>query len=316
MSFFGDNGEDNLRSAKRERTIFSTMAIGHVLAVLIPFALISWGFWEQEKEEELSINIVDEASVGPVVAMETTRLPFDENPTPDVISEPTPEPPTPEPPAPEPPAPEPIPTPPPAPAQPEFVMPKMPTVVEAPPAPKPMNSPRPIPQRIVSQPKFDLPKMPTPKAKPKPRDERVFTPVKDNRMTSTKTGVKSSNNSNDLVPIGNRDAAQRYGKKFSNTPQGGQNKSDQYTARLGGFLKMHWRNYAPSRAELGGVDFEAKIALHIDGSGRLISGTIIKYSGNHIMDAAVRRMLNNLKQYPAPDNRQPVKISSITITLE
>lgn len=297
MSPYDPQNRNQLRSTTRERGLFVCMVVLHFFAVLLPYALISFGFWELKKEEaELSINLVDEPSVGPKVAPVTTRLEYAPEPPKDAAPEPIPEPDIPDlPDLPD------VPTPPP-PSEPSFEVPPLP----APPAPS-----RPKP---VKEPTFNAPKMP--KKKPSKPAKPRKTPS-DRRMTTTKTGRKTGRNNNDLVPIGKDDLAQMFGKKSSNTPQGGPKPQADYSGKLVGFLKMHWQSYAPSRAELGSSrKFETRVEIALDGSGRVIEAKITRSSGNARMDEAVRRMLSSLRQYPAPEDKRPVRMRDIVIETE
>ena len=104
------------------------------------------------------------------------------------------------------------------------------------------------------------------------------------------------------MPIGNRDAAQIYGKKADHgTPQGGLTADEQaYQQKLGMFLKTKWSQ--PSKTLLGDTLPSTTIEISIAADGRMLSAKIIKSSGNRVMDESVKRMISILDRLPAPIN--------------
>ncbi len=273
------------------KIIFIAVLILHVLAVAVPFLL---GLKNPEMPEELNINLVDEPSVGPNAGPVTTRKEYSPEPPQEAAPEPVPEPEIPD--------------------VPEPKMPKMPEMPQMPPPPPVPAEPNlklpPLPpKKTVKQPKFNrkLPKKNTPPRRPAKRQ------AQSRKLTTVKKGRNTGSNSNEFVPIGKEDLAQMFGKKPSNTPQGGPKSKTDYTGKLVGFLKLHWQTYAPSRAELGDAEPEAAVEIAIDGSGNVVEAGIIKPSGNPRFDNAVRRMLGELRKYPAPDDGKPVRIRNIVL---
>ncbi len=251
---------------QRLRRIYIGSIIGHIILVLLPVAAL-WldSCFGREPEIIESINIEELPSVGPEVAPETTRLPPTEEepePEPQPIPEPQPELPTPV-------------------AEPEVALPEVPTTVAEP----DLDLPKPPKKVSVKEPNLKLP------------------PVPKTRELTNKPPKKppTSRNKNELVPIGNKNTAQRHGQTPSNTAQGGPGQNDRYTAVLSRFLKVKWQEYSPSLANLRD-DATVGVKLVISPEGRLISGTIIRSSGNTEMDAAARRLIAHLQTITLPKN--------------
>ena len=267
----------------RQRRIFWISLAVHLFLVFLILA-----DFKGSSAEEFSVNLVEEPSSGPAVAAETVRLP--PSPDPDENVNPPPAPPEPEvadlPPVPAPPEPEiadlPMPMPetkkPDTPPEPKISLPQVPKRVKA-----------------VAEPKINLPAVPVKTgtlARSLPSD-RVL-------KNTSKVGVRTGSQTNKDIPIGSRDAAQRYGEKFSDTPNGGRNSDARYAAVLGVFLKAQWSSYTPARAQLGDGKPEVTVWLAISGDGRLLEARIEKPSGNAGMDQAVARLLEALKRQQLP----------------
>ena len=262
---------------RRRRQLLIGSVIGHVLVVLLPLAVMFIDRWFGPEPEIESINIEEMPSVGPEVAPETTRLP----PDPDPI----PEPPVP---MPEPPTPEPSPVP-----EPEVPVPE-------------------VMETVIDEPSLDLSKLQPPKQKKYAAEPKLKLPPvpKTRELTDRKkTKPQTGQNDNPLVPIGPKATAQTHGEKPSNTAQGGPNQSDAYVAKLTAVLKIHWRDYSPSLANVrsdASVGVWLRIVPNGD-SGRLDGGKISRSSGNTEMDAAAKRLLEHLKavQLPKPPDGKP-----------
>lgn len=270
-----------LQPAERTRKVFYVSLGVHAVLIIVPlFIMLIMSLLEPDPPEDLTVHLVDDPSTGPVVAPQTTRLPPSPKPEPEV--NPPPVPPTPAPPEPELPDVMPVPVP----AEPVL------TDLPVPPA-----EPRP---RVPAEPRLKLPKVAKKKKTAAPPDP-------DRTLRNTrKVGVRTGSQTNKDIAVGKRDAAQRYGEKFSNTPDGGRRNEARYTALLGAFLKVRWSPFVPARAQLGESKPEVVVYLVISGEGRLQEARIEKPSGNPAMDHAVERLLETLKtqQLPrSPDGR-------------
>lgn len=270
-----------LQPPHRARKVFCFSLAGHLLLVVLPLLLGVLADWlHPQDREDLTVNLVDEPSVGPEVAPQTTRLPPSPTPEPEVNPPPVP-------PKPAPQEPEIADLPKPAPPEPEVA--DLP--VPAPPKPKPKKAP--------PEPAFDLPKV----VKPKP----ATPPPQDRKLTdSRKTGVRTGERKDPRIPISGKETSQRYGEKASDSPDGGKRNDARYAAMLGAFLKARWSAYVPARAQLGDAKPEVTVLLAISGDGRLLEARIERPSGNAAMDSAVTRLLNDLRTQilpKSPDGR-------------
>lgn len=273
-----------LQPAERTRKIFYVSLGIHIVLLFVPLLVMAlMSLFEPDPPEDLTVNLVDDPSTGPVVAAETTRLP--PSPKPEAEVNPPPIPPKPAPPEPE------LPDVPPVPAPPEPELADLP----APPVPPRVKAP--------PEPELDLPKV----VKKPPKKRPVVPPDTDRTLRNTrKVGVRTGSQTNKDIAIGKRDAAQRYGEKFSNTPNGGRRNEARYAALLGAFLKVRWSAFVPARAQLGDEKPEVVVLIAISGDGRLLEARIEKPSGNAAMNNAVNRLLETLKtqQLPrSPDGR-------------
>ena len=269
------DSQNILQPAERSRKVFYISLGAHTVLVFVPLLLmLIMKLFEPAPPEDLTVNLVDEPSTGPVVAAQTTRLP--PAPRPEENVNPPPVPPTPAPPEPELPDVMPVPAPP----EPEL------TDLPTPPVPK-----RP---KVPPEPKLQLPKVVKTKKPAVPPDT-------DRTLRNTRrVGVRTGSQTNKDIAIGKKDAAQRYGEKFSNTPDGGRRNEARYTALLGAFLKMRWTPFVPARAQLGDDKPEVVVFLSISGDGKLQAARIEKPSGNPAMDNAVLRLLETLKTQSLP----------------
>ena len=261
--------------AERTRKVFYVSLAAHIALIFVPLLLrLIMGLFEPAPPEDLTVNLVDDPSTGPVVAAQTTRLP--PAPEPEENVNPPPVPPTPAPPEPE--LADVLPTP--APPEPEVGELPSPPVRKMPKAPP--------------EPKVKLPKVVK-------RKKTAVTPDTDRTLRNTrKVGVRTGSQTNKDIPIGKRDTAQRYGEKFSNTPNGGRRNEARYAALLGAFLKMRWTPFVPARAQLGDEKPEVVVFISISGDGRLLGARIERPSGNPAMDNAVMRLLEALKMQTFP----------------
>ena len=244
-----------LQPAERTRKVFYISLGVHTVLIFVPLLLmLIMKLFEPAPPEDLTVNLVDDPSTGPVVAAQTTRLP--PAPKPEENVNPPPIPPTPAPPEPE-----------------------LPDVMPVPAPPEP---------------KLQLPKV-VKKKKP------AVPPDTDRTLRNTRrVGVRTGSQTNKDIAIGKKDAAQRYGEKFSNTPDGGRRNEARYTALMGAFLKMRWTPFVPARAQLGDDKPEVVVFLSISGDGKLQAARIEKPSGNPAMDNAVLRLLESLKIQTLP----------------
>ena len=136
-----------LQPAERTRKVFYVSLGVHTALLFVPLLLmLAAKLFAPDPLEELTVNLVDEPSSGPVVAAETTRLP--PAPKPEENVNPPPVPPAPAPPEPE------LTDVPPVPAPPEPVLADLPL----PPVPKLPKAP--------PEPKLKLPKVVKQKKKP------------------------------------------------------------------------------------------------------------------------------------------------------
>jgi len=282
----------------RSKRILVNVFIIHVLAVALPLGWVLLMAQFTDREETLSINIVDDPSVGPVTGPITMRRAPSDNPGPE------PAPPAPAPPAPAPPAPEPV-VDLPAVPQPKAVAEP---VVDLP-SPRPASKP---------EPKISLPKPPSPPAPTAPPNKNASKNSSalpdDRRLSNSKKGGGS--NRNEDVPIGKEDVAQKFGEKFSNTAQGGPDKMSQYAAKLTMFLKVRWQLFVPSRADLGSSRPKVQIMLSISASGQVLEAKVVRPSGVAAMDLAAARFLTDLKQVPLPPDSKPWRHDNIELDTE
>ena len=250
-----------------------------------------------KKENAFRVKLGEpELNSGPVVGP-PEKTP-DEPPAP-------PEPPAPEPPAPEPPTPEPPAPPapePPAPAIPPKPAPKEPAVPKIAPKPKPKpvkpkTKPKPKPKPV--KPKTKPKTKPTPK--PKKKDDGVYHPKNTNNQ---KIGTGYNRQNNARIPVGSRNAAQKYGNKFDNRPPGGgaSESMERYGKNLVRYLKSRWTY--PPKSLLGGKMPSVHIELDIAPNGRVLGKRIIKRSGVNAMDQSIERMLDQLEQVPSPPDKK------------
>jgi len=270
-----EDSQKILHPPEHSRKIFCWSLTGHVVLIFSPMLIMAVADMLTPKAEDLSVNLVDDPSTGPVVAQETQRLP--PSPKPDDNVNPPPVPPVPPPPE-----------------------PQIPDVMPTPPPPEPMlaDLPMPMPREkklpeAPPEPALQLPKYVKKKTAPPPDPDRT---LKDTRKIGQRTGSQT----NPDIAIGKRDTAQRYGEKFSNTPNGGDRSNTRYAALLGAFLKIRWSAMTPPRALLGDAKPEVTVYLHISGDGRLIEARIERPSGNSAMDSAVQRLLESLKTQQLP----------------
>ncbi len=282
-----------MASLNRGKRIFCNVLILHILAVFGPMTLLYVrGLLEPEKQS-FSVNLVDVPSVGQVTGNETQRLPPEpkkpaEHAKPESKTEPRPE------------LPDVIP------AQPQRQSVAEPVVSGLP-------VPTPPPVKPVREPQLNLTKLAA--SKPTTKDRRPSKSADDSRKSSDvrEKTARSGSNTNELVPIGKADIAQKFGERSSNTPQGGSGKTDSYAGILVTFLKMQWAAYVPSRAQLGDRKPEVRIALNIAGNGSLISARVVQASGIPAMDAAVTRMLEELNRFPMPPDGKAWSHQNIVI---
>lgn len=285
----------------RGKRIFVNSLISHILVFIVPLLWVMLMDQFNPPEETFSVNVVDEPSVGPVTGPVTTRLPPSEKPTPEAEPDPTPAPePTPD-----------LPTPEPTPALPEPAPPSLPEPT--------IKTPFPVPQPPKrKEPKLSLPTPPRPPT-PKPVKAKNTNASSDNsrRLTNNKKkGGRTGSNFNDQVPIGKADVAQKFGEKFSNTPQGGPDRASRYSALLATFLKTQWQAFVPSRADLGDSRPTVLVSISIAGNGTVLEARIVRSSGVAAMDIAARRMLDSLKRVPAPLDGKPWKHDNIELDTE
>ena len=262
----------------RARKIFFGSLAAHFLTFVLPMLLAALMEWMRpEKPEDLTVNLVDDPSVGPVVAHETTRLP--PSPVPEPKVNPPPIPPKPVPPD-------------------EPVLADLPI----PPPPEPVLTDLPAPA---------LPPKPRPKAPPEPRiklpkiakNTKPATPPKpDRKLENTrKTGIKSGSLKNQDIPIGGKDAGQKYGDKHSDTPDGGPRNDARNAALLGKYLKNLWDPFTPAWGLVKDTARpEVEIWLEVSGDGRLLTARIVRPSGSAVMDRAAMRFLESLRSQTLP----------------
>lgn len=247
----------------------------------------------EKKENAFRVKLGEpELNSGPVVGP-PEKTP-DEPPAP-------PEPPAPEPPAPTPPAPEPPAPPapePPAPVIPSKPAPKEPTVPKVKPKPKPKVKPKP---KAKPKPKPKVKPKQQPRKKPQKKDDGVYRPKNTNNQ---KIGTGYNRQNNARIPVGSRNAAQKYGDKFDNrAPGGGASESmERYGKNLVRYLKSRWTY--PPKSLLGGKIPSVHIELDIAPNGRVLGKRIIKRSGVNAMDQSIERMLDQLEQVPSPPDKK------------
>ena len=284
MTFYGnkDNGT-------RRILLIISVVFCHICAILIPGCSL---FRKKEvKENAFRVKLGEvELNSGPVVGPpERTPPGKPAAPEPETPDEPE------EPPAPVIPPKE----------------PETPAVPREPVIPKPKPQPKPKPKKTLPKPK---PKKPAakPKAKPKvqpkkpaakpknPKDDGVYRP--DSKQTEIGKGYGQQNNAR--IPIGSRDAAQKYGKKFDNRPPGGgaSESMEKYGKNLVRYLKSRWTY--PPKSLLGGKMPSVLIELDIAPGGRVLGKRIIKRSGVNAMDQSIERMLDQLEQVPSPPDKK------------
>lgn len=293
--------------------LFTAVLFCHVCALLI---MGCEAFRKPEKKENpFRVKLGEiELNKGPVVGP-PERLPMSPPapPEPPAPEPPMPEPPAPEPPAPEPPMPEPPAPEPPAPPEPAIPSPRAIPKPKVKPKPKAKAKPKP-----KAKPKVKPKAKPQPKAKPKakpvsrrnnrkpvkrpakPKDDGVYRP--DSKPSEIGRGYSRQNNAK--IPVGSRDAAQSYGKKFDNkSPGGGASESmEKYGKNLVRYLKSRWTY--PPKSLLGGQMPGVLIELDIASDGRVIGKRIVKRSGINAMDQSIERMLSQLERVPSPPEKR------------
>ena len=286
------NGKNNGKT--RRIILLATVICCHVFAVLIPGCAVLKK--SDKKENAFRVKLGDvELNSGPVVGP-PVRLPA-EPPAPPPPEEPIPpqepvaEPDAPVIPAPEPPAPPPE--------------PKQPVIPKEKPKPKPKQKPK---QKPEAKPKQKAKAKVKPKAKPKtkskvkpkPKDDGVYKP--NGKPSEIGRGYNAQNNAR--IPVGNRNAAQRYGKIFDNrNPGGGASESmERYGKNLVRYLKSRWTY--PPKSLLGGSMPSVLIELDIAPGGRVVGKRIVERSGINAMDQSIERMLDQLEQVPSPPDKR------------
>lgn len=289
------------RSGKFSRTLlFAAITLCHAAALLIPGCYLAGR--KEKKENAFRVKLGEvELNKGPVVGP-PERLPSE--PAPPAPAEPD---------MPAPSEPE-VPAPAPTPAEPVFTLPAKKQVKPAPKkSVKKKKSVKPK-KKTVAKPK----KKPAakPKKKPavkpvrktaakvkkitKPKDDGVFKP--EGKEQKIGTGYNPLNNAR--IPVGSRNAAQSYGKKFDNkAPGGGSDISmERYGKNLVRFLKSRW--VYPPKSLLAGKMPVVMIELDIASDGSVTGSRIVKKSGVNAMDQSIERMLKQLEKVPAPPGKR------------
>ena len=141
----------------------------------------------------------------------------------------------------------------------------------------------------------------SPKPKPKKKDDGVYHPKNTNNQ---KIGTGYNRQNNARIPVGSRNAAQKYGDKFDNRPPGGgaSESMERYGKNLVRYLKSRWTY--PPKSLLGGKMPSVRIELDIAPNGRVLGKRIIKRSGVNAMDQSIERMLDQLEQVPSPPDKK------------
>ncbi len=296
-----------LNSRQSQRKIFLQVFAVHALVIFVPLIIAIMEGYFQPKEEVFVVDLSGPLSTGPEVGPPERIAPGTPDPDTRTADNEQASPPEPDILPPE--------NPPIEPERPETPSDSGDTVPEE---PELTNLPKPKPQqpKIPAEPK--LPRLP--KARPKEPDLRgrlskLKPPKNSGRKSSSSSASKIYNpkgkggtNTNEFVPIGSRDLAQKLGPQNNGTPGGSGQTNAQYHATVGVFLKKLWE--PPSNIFLDGKLPEVRILLVIDGGGRIIEKRIISTSGNSAMDDSVRMLLRRIERLPAPADgkRQSIDI--------
>jgi TonB family protein len=266
------------------KRVFLSVLTGHVLCILIPFALSFWSiFFPQKRESVISVRLVE--------------------PLPPNIekSAPSPRPPSPEPPLPEPPSP-PVVSPPESP-------PKEPPL-PSPPEPE-ISKPEPVKKPV--EPK--TPAVKVPKEKPV-KEKKEWKPRKPDQITISKDIVKSKQRP--FTPIDPKEFKSKLMKIQEQCKVSGDSASAvssggpplDYYERVSAYLYEAWNQ--PSKMELKTSRPSVSLSIRVDASGKILSSSVTRASGIPAMDSSVAELLKNLSALPAP----PAGAMTLDISLE
>lgn len=277
---------------KRRSVTFSVVVLCHLLVFMGPVLLTGIISPKKPKDNMFRVKIGGEKlSHGPMVGMP------ERTPPPKVPSEPE------------------VPVSVPEPKIP--VRPQRRVAEPAVPVVKPKPKPRPkvkpakkqVKRRKITPRKKRKPAVPAVKPKPKPETPRKI------RKKTVRRSVKKRNpmddvyrprqqpNINPSVPIGNRNRAQKYGKKADNRAPGGGKQTDEtafvhYGRNIERYIYSRWSE--PPRSLLRGTFPETMIEVTIEANGRVSAAKVVKSSGNAPMEESVKALIAGLDLLPRP----------------
>jgi TonB family protein len=272
-------------SFRTRKRVFLSVLTGHVLCVLIPFALSFLSiFFPEKRESVISVRLIE--------------------PSPPNIekSAPSPRPPSPEPPLPEPPSPPVVSPPdPPLPAPP----------VPVPPEPE-ISKPEPV--KTPVEPK-KIPAVKVPKETPV-KEKKAWKPRAPDQITLSKDIVKSKQRP--FTPIDPKEFKSKLMKIQEQCKVSGGSGAAvssggpplDYYERVSAYLYEAWNQ--PSKMELRTSRPSVSLSIRVDAGGKILSSSVMRASGIPAMDSSVAELLKNLSALPTP----PAGAMTLDISLE
>ncbi|MEG1979734.1 MAG: TonB C-terminal domain-containing protein [Victivallaceae bacterium] len=179
------------------------------------------------------------------------------------------------------------------------------------PQPKP---PKPRPKPPKPRPKPPKPQPKPPKPQPKPPKPPIKTPVR-NTSDDAKSDDDSLENFTNAIDARSRESRNPSGGRLGNGDGRGAGKAttDAYEAGLGDFFQQRWNT--PSKQELQNPDVAVRVEITIAGDGKIRQYRIMGWSGDEYMDNSIRKLLQVIRQVPAPPGgRDFITVFSFKIT--
>lgn len=169
--------------------------------------------------------------------------------------------------------------------------------------PKPTHKPRPRPKVSKPKPRPKPTVKPKPAPKPTPLKSRpqppVKTPVRDT-SDDAKSDDDSLENFANTISSQNTNSRNSSGGRPGNGDGRGVGKAttDAYETGLGSFFRQRWDT--PSKQELQNPDAAVRVEITISGDGRIRQYRVMGWSGDEYMDNSIRKLLQLVRQVPAP----------------
>lgn len=273
-----NNVPAELVSGKTRKKIFRGVVITHIIVIAGPLLLLAIAEWfKPMKPKVIQVSLYTPPSDQPSNAQKNSSPPPPEPETAKVETKKQPEP-------------EPEPTP-----EPE----------------KPKPTPKPKPKPKPEKPKKPEPKKVEPKKieKPKPIKKPPLKPT-EIKVTKKVVDKRPSKPEKTFIPLSKDELTQQIMKGMPSkirTSGTVSNYEMQYTDQVGAYIKKLWET--PPKNILGNQKPEVTIFLSIGADGRIIYSRIVSVSGVPVMDDSVKKLLEQLKSVPAPQN------GPITLTL-